>query len=839
MSAPVPQPALIHWCGTALAADVRLRIGGKARALAQLGEAELPIPAWFAVLPEATAGEVLAAAARLAPAGELLAVRSSAVDEDGASHSFAGQLESFLDVPPGDVWGRVLDVRRSGDSERVAAYRREHGLALPPPVPAVLVQRMVHPDAAGVAFSADPVSGRRGVAVVAAVEGLGNKLVDGDADAETFQVNRAGEVIHREGAAQPVLSPDHASAVAALARRAERFFGLPQDIEWAIAGTELWLLQSRPITTLRDRPDPDGRAQLWDNSNIAESYGGITLPLTFSFARRAYEEVYRQFCRIMGVPDVVVQDRANLFRHMLGLVQGRVYYNLFNWYRVLALLPGFTVNRRFMEQMMGVKQALPDEVARELATTGQAARLVDAWRLAGTLLGLVRAYGRLERDVAAFYARLNEALGPSRPDLSLWRPDELASHYRTLEAQLLSRWNAPLVNDFFAMIFYGLLRQLSAKWCGDEDGTLQNDLLSGQGNMISAEPAARVLQMAEMARTDAALVPVLEGGTWREVQMALRGRPALAQAVDDYLARFGDRCMEELKLESATLHDDPLPLVRSVASLARHPQRQGGPVTEALSARAEARVRAALRGRPLRAAVYRWVLRNARRLVTNRENLRFERTRVFGRVRMIFVELGWRFHALGKLAEARDVFYLEVEEALGFVEGTATCGDLAGLVAVRKAEYERHRAAAPPPDRFETRGVVQHAQARDAGPGAAQEEGDTRRGLGACPGVVRGRVRVVRDPKGATLQQGEILVAERTDPGWIMLFPLAAGLLVERGSLLSHSAIVAREMGLPTIVSLSGVTTWLRDGDEVEMDGSTGQVRKEAGVDQPSHASPQ
>ena len=111
----------------------------------------------------------------------------------------------------------------------------------------------------------------------------------------------------------------------------------------------------------------------------------------------------------------------------------------------------------------------------------------------------------------------------------------------------------------------------------------------------------------------------------------------------------------------------------------------------------------------------------------------------------------------------------------------------------------------------------------------AISSGDSVKGIGCCPGVVRAQVRVVRDPKSASLKGGEILVAERTDPGWIMLFPVCAGLLVERGSLLSHSAIVAREMGIPAIVSIPGVMSWARDGEWVEMDGATGVARKIAG----------
>jgi pyruvate,water dikinase len=149
------------------------------------------------------------------------------------------------------------------------------------------------------------------------------------------------------------------------------------------------------------------------------------------------------------------------------------------------------------------------------------------------------------------------------------------------------------------------------------------------------------------------------------------------------------------------------------------------------------------------------------------------------------------------------------------------------LVALRKAEFEAYRQVEAPADRFETRGIVHQGNSFQAKETTDSEaNGDQRRGLGCCPGIVRGPVRIITEPRHATLQTGDVLVAERTDPGWIMLFPSAAGLLVERGSLLSHSAIVARELGIPAIVSLGGVTRWLKDGDWVQLDGSKGVVTK-------------
>jgi pyruvate,water dikinase len=212
--------------------------------------------------------------------------------------------------------------------------------------------------------------------------------------------------------------------------------------------------------------------------------------------------------------------------------------------------------------------------------------------------------------------------------------------------------------------------------------------------------------------------------------------------------------------------------------------------------------------------------------VRDRENLRLERTRLFGRVRSLFVELGKRFHERRLLDDPRDVFYLHVDEVLGYVEGTATGTNLRALAALRRREFAAFATQPAPPDRFETRGIVYENDTPSTADPAAEPGGDERRGVGCCPGRVRGRARVVRDPHGAVLETGDILVAERTDPSWILLFPLAAGLVVERGSLLSHSAIVAREMGIPAVVSLSGATGWIRDGDEVELDGASGAVRR-------------
>jgi pyruvate,water dikinase len=798
----------------------RAELGGKGWALASAQRAGMPVPPWFAVssCTSFEKEEVEKALRELCPAGESVAVRSSALDEDGARLSFAGQLESHLFVPPHEVADRITDVWRSAFSARAQAYREQHGRCAKASAPTVLVQRMVHAEVAGVAFSADPVSGRRALAVVAAAPGVGESVVSGERDADSFHVERCGRVVSRTvvGAAA-CLDDAQIGEIAALARRCERHFGAPQDIEWAIAGGQLWLLQSRPITSLSRMADPDGELAIWDSSNIAESYGGVTTPLTFSFIRRCYEHAYRELGRLGGVAEAAIRTNDDAYRRMLGFVRGRVYYNLMAWYRLLALAPGFRYNRRFLDEMLGVREST--DVAAPRASAG----------LVRQLFRSVVNYLTVERINRRFRTRLDAALALPEIALEDMRADQLAAYFRSLERRLLMSWDGPLVNDFFAMIFHGLLRRLVARWLEPGDAGLDNHLLSGESGIISVEPVRRIREMAQVGAGQPELADLLRDGTRDAVLARLPQSPRLHRLYLDYLARFAERCPEELKLESLALDQDPLPLFRAIGHLAAAQPPSHDGAESGLRRAAEARVAAALRRRPLRRALFSWVLRNTRARVRDRENLRFDRTRVFGRVRCVVVELGKRLHSIDVLDAPRDIFYLELEELLGFVEGTATCSDLRGLSALRKAELERQRRADAPPRRFETRGIGQIAHGLVVAPRPAVcEEGDARRGTGCCPGVVRGRARIVADAASAHLVPGEILVAERTDPGWVMLFASASGLVVERGSLLSHAAIVAREMALPAVVGIADACRWLRDGDLIEIDGAAGTVRRAA-----------
>jgi phosphohistidine swiveling domain-containing protein len=801
------------------------QVGGKAAALGELVRAGFDVPPFLVITSDAFSESGLNTAARDRLAHQVptlgpgpYAVRSSATEEDGSAHSHAGQFLSFLGVAAPDVPEAALKVWRSGSTDTLRAYRASRGLEPNGGAPAVIVQRLVNARAAGVAFSADPVSGRRDRIVVAATSGLGDRLVGGEADGENYVVDRAsGAALQTPDGG--VLGPADLAALLTLVVKVEDERGAPQDIEWAVEGDRLFLLQARPITTaLRPHPIDDPLVTIFDNSNIVESYPGLVSPLTYSFAQYVYSRVYRAFVAVLGVDAAAIRAHGAVFDNMLGRVDGRVYYNLINWYRALALMPGFALNRAYMETMMGVGAPLPPAIAATIGPPpARGLKLVAEYaRLAKVALGLVREAIRLPRTIRAFYARLAQALSTPAAALETMPLTVLAGEYRAIEAQLLEQWDAPLINDFLCMIAFGASRKLLERWGGRAGLELHNEIMIGQGDIISAEPARRIARMGRLAAGEPDLIAALKRGD----RAAPARNAALAAEVEDYLAKFGDRCTEELKLESIPLSEDPRPLLLAIAANAQTEPR-------ALRDAAPGSIDELFAHRPFRRWIAHRVTGWAKARVRDRENLRFERTKIFGRARRLLRAMGRELHAHGALEAADDIFFLTVSEVLGAVEGFATSFDLKGLVAVRKAEMASAATRPQPPERITIAGAaIGRSVSADAAPAAAASGERSRTGIGCCAGIVRAPARLILDPRNEALERGEVLVARHTDPGWIALFSNASAIVVERGSLLSHSAIVARELGIPCVVGLKGALDWLQTGERIEVDGLTGTVSK-------------
>jgi len=789
------------------------------------------------------------------------AVRSSCLAEDQKNGSFAGQFDSYLSVVAEDVFARIEAVIDSAKSINASQYKGLMHIANAPGEMAVLVQLMVEPQVAGVMFSRDPVNtgSQTQTVVISAVDGLADKLVQGLEDGEHITVS--GEGIHRSGASH--LRQSDIQKLAETAKQLEILCGYPVDVEWALKEQDIYILQLRPITTLPCAvvpncvTEPTGTLRVFDGSNIQESYPGITTPMTFSFVRRAYKEVYRSFVRLMGVSDQVIGSNEDIFAGMLGFIDGHVYYNLGNWYRLLALLPAYKTNRQFMEKMMGLKE--PALAVRPESESTLTPDLKAKIKTVFALANILGEYLHLEKSKADFYKRLDKALDLDRDNLRHLDADSLCRLYRSLEMDLLTKWDAPIVNDFFAMIFFGIFQKLN------NDSSSYHTLIEGLGNVISAQPPRMIKEIAEGIKDDKALIAAMMENPRAPYVVKLFQSHCEAYALyQDYLAQFGDRSIGELKLESQSVRENPALLLATIGAVAgvaaQSPKTQlalaekiGGLNSPGYGPwQADAKIKSSASSLPgqaksivaagqkqpnlLMRLILPFVSNQTRHLIAGRENLRFARTRVFGLVRDIMLSLADIFVAQNVIDNRQDIFYLEIEEVLGFVEGSSTCKNLRALIVLRKAEEKGYEKVIP--DRVPCKGPVgllslAHAcgDAGDcAGKGPDEQGADETntalqiKGLPACSGIKRGLARVIRDPAGEHLLPGEILVAERTDPGWIMHFALCQGIVTSYGSMLSHTAIVARELKIPAVVAAKGATEKIETGDLIEVDGTAGLV---------------
>jgi pyruvate,water dikinase len=895
-------------------------IGGKAGGLLRLARAGARVPAWFAVttrafhahlqragLVEALAGAPLVgdiagtqlaelerrtAALRqaieaVAPDPDLVAaihaalpalgpgpyaVRSSMVGEDGESHSFAGQLDTFLFQGAADVPQALLRCWASAFTARAVAYRARAGSGATLPKMGVVIQRMISGRTSGVMFTQNPLNGRRDQLLLSACWGSGEGVVSGRCNTDEFVCDRDGrevaltiadkdtQIVHK-GDGSPgteevevaaakrqvrCLTPEEVAALVHEGGRLAEAIGGPLDIEWTYASDGLHVLQARPITAtappvaaatppaakaIAGAPGPsagasDGPLTVWDNSNIQESYCGVTTPLTFSYARAGYANAYEQLMRIGRLPEAVIVAQRPLLQNLLGLLNGRVYYNINNWYRMLLFLPAFRRNKADMEKMMGLDSPV-DFISDESMSLGEQLRRIP-W-LVSVGVRMVRRFANMGREVESFITQFDAAyrrIDRRRfPTASFSQLMELVEQVRR---EISAHWHTPLINDLYVMMSSGRLRRLVEQAVGHERApALIANLMGGEEGIESTEPTRQVLKMSAMARGNPALAARL-----REDPVDLPGlrrdHREFAAAIDRYIDRYGDRCMGELKLETVSLREDPSFLFRLLRGYLDRPDLDAQAIVEKelrLRGEAEAELRRAVG--MLRFAGAMRTVRAARAAVKYRENLRLLRTLVFGLVRDLYRAIGDRLATAGRLAAARDIFYLTVEEIESYHGGTAASADLAALVQARKAEYAAY-GALDLPHRIETRGAVYHGNTlgQPATKTDPEPTAGILRGTGCYPGIVDAPARIIMNPTDDLALSGRILVTLRTDPGWAPLFPLARGILVERGSTLSHSAILARELGIPAVVGVPGLLRTVRDGDRLRLDGGAGTVEK-------------
>lgn len=710
------------------------------------------------------------AAGYAALGGGPVAVRSSATAEDLPGAAFAGQQDTFLNVEGEAALLRaVADCWASLWTERAIAYRRRQGIGEHELAIAVVVQRMVPADAAGVMFSANPVTGARDETVIDAAAGLGEAVVSGSVTPQHYVLDRAGRRRGPVPDGPALLSPAQLRALATLARRAQEHFGRPQDLEWALAGGSLYLLQARPMTALPPAPQRLNRFQRMIGPFLAEMFQQRPYPL----------------------------DASGWLEHGIGPMLRRMAGSVGMRFPAMA---------RLLPEQDGVVARLalpaPRPTLRVLAAPLAVARRVRRydparWRQDPRFAAFGDAVGQLRStDVAE--------LSWSGLLAQVWDCFSAMALISGLRVSYLPGSFVPQLKLRLLLLLLGLRRLAPALIAGGETRTSQaNRALAELGALASRDPALR--------RAVETLEPA-------DLLLRIEATPGFAgfnARFQDFLAEYGHRETVSVVLSSAPTWSDAPEVVLGVVKVlldgAAPAADQTGTALRQLGRHP------ALRWGWLWRQVFDAVDRSKTGMGF-REDTHFYATAVLPPLRHAYLEMGARLQAAGVLDAACEVFHLKL-------------GELAGLRPDRTgafpaAEVERLRAAvqARAARRRELEGVPLLDMAA-FGAGRHPDPQALVSGRGASRGTASGPVRVVLGPQEfGLLQPGEVLVCPYTNPSWTPLFQRAAAVVVDAGGIGSHAAIVAREYGIPAVMATGSGTRLLHDGQQVLVDGTLGQV---------------
>ena len=813
------------------------RLGGSSAAEAEAAREAIASRVHEGPIPPALEDAIASAHAALrARCGEDLvcAVRSSATAEDTGGASFAGQHGTYYYVDAAKLLPMVRNCWASLWSREAVSYRTTNGIDHATTYMAVVVQQMIPSEVSGVTFTVNPVSGARDEVVVESSWGMGAGIVDGRVTPDRYVLRRDDLAIRERRIAQKrfrvstTLRPDAVGrvvqvplerrqaesltddlvvAIARLAVRAEERFGAPQDVEWAVAGGRVYLLQSRPVTV-------SGRREFC--RNVEGRRYVVFKPLVENFT------------------DPLTPLTANLFlqgplANLFALIGGRIYLDV----AVVRSIVPLRLSDEDLARFLYLSDAGGAPPLRLAPSRVPVAALIGL-TLAGMCANLYTRTAHLPTDFldgfrrAADAADADESLGVR----DTWRSLLLGP---SVGAALLAPAGRHVmaVNGSSARYFLWMaaLRALLRRWLPDLPRDALGLLTSGSEGVLSAEAGRRIWMLAQEARRSEAVRALLLAHPPQAVLPLLRGAPEAAPFVahlDAFLATFGHRALKEFELRSPRWEEEPAPvlgMVRNYLLVESDPAEHERRVAQR-RAELERRIAEGLARRPLERAlgvrrrIVRYLTERVKYFVTMRENSRFYWIMAVYIVRKKILRLEARLIAEGRLKCRDDIFYLECAEVEQLARGERGWTDVEGRIAERRREYVRFSKITPP----KTVGLALPPRPADEAAGAG--DAAVLRGQTASPGRCEGPARVILDPAvDVELRPGEVLVAPYTDPAWTPLFLTAGAAVVEVGSFLSHAGTVAREYGLPCVVDVPDCTTRIRTGDRLLVDGDAGTVR--------------
>ena len=747
-------------------------------------------------IPDDIASEIDRAIARMG-SDAAYAVRSSATAEDSPTASFAGQHDSYLNVVGSRaILEHVSRCWASLFSDRAVSYRLRKGVDHRKVRMAVVVQRMVAPKAAGVLFTADPVSGNRKVAAVEATHGLAEALVSGLRNADVYRV-RDGRILSRAIIAQPVLSDAEVVRLVELGRRIEAHFGRPQDIEWCLVDDDFQIVQSRPITTLFPIPKAsDGENRVYLSTGHQQMMTDAIKPLGIS----------------------VRQLTGTVQFHEAG---GRWFVDVT---RALASPAG----RANLQHLAGKSDPLTGDALRIIHERGFIAPLPDvAPPSPHTAAPPAAAPAPIETDpriVDELIQRSEESIAGLKRDIRTKSGVELIDFIlgdQELKRTLLdSRSHQAIMAGMEAAWW---LNDNLQSWLGEKN--VADILTQSVPNNVTSEMGLALLDVADVIRPHPEVVAFLEGVDNDDFLDELAKLPGGREARDAILAwldKYGMRCVAEIDITRPRWSERPSTIVpmilgniRSFApGEAKRRFEQGR--QEALKKERDVlqRLRALPDGGDKADETKRMIDR-VRTFAGYREYPKYGMVSRYFVYKKALLDEAERLVRDRVLREKDDIFYLTLQE-LRDVILTNRADDQ--LIRERKDEFEANQALTPPRVLTSEGEAVAGSYRREDAPEGALV------GLAASAGVVEGRARVIFELEDAQLEPGDILVTTYTDPSWTPLFVAIKGLVTEIGGLMTHGTVIAREYGLPAVVGVENVTRLIRDGQRIRVNGAEGYV---------------
>ena len=780
-----------------------------------------------AEMPEIIRADLLAAYAALSHEGEVaVAVRSSATTEDLPSASFAGQHESYLNVQGQDaLLDAVVACWASLWTARAISYRARHSVDPATLSLAVVVQRLIAADAAGVLFTANPVDGAREQMVINAAWGLGEAIVGGRVTPDTLLVDRASQrILTRETATkrimtvraaqgtkerpvptaqqdQQVLDDGTTLELARIGAQVEAHFGLPMDIEWALADGEISMLQARPITHLPPAPltdvrwDPPTPGTIWMRRQIVEHMPEPLSPL--------FDELYVQH----GL-DHSMETLADFLGDLSGME-----INVWDFVDppFAATVNGYAYSRasfRFSPRIIPTVLRMYAVVLPKMIR-----HLIPRWR---------------EESLPGYLAVIDRWKGidlPTTPDAELLRG------VRQLAAEDAAYWFAAAVPLGLARVTDTALDRF-LKWASPASYLTSGSLLRGFPSK-AAQAQAQLEAIARKIDSSSTLCDLVLGTPALQLLPALAAHPEGQAVMDDlrsYLNLYGHQ-IYNLDFAAPTLADDPLPIMLSLKTAVAHPERDTRSRQAELVRERETLVAGMERSlNPIERSLFQRLWGWAQRFSPLREEALFYVGAGWPVLRRLALELGRRLAEAGSLDTPDDLFYLESAELAAASSARAeglSRPELASLARERRALRDARKRLEPPIS------VPPHGRMKFGPIDMAMFEPKPRTistgpildGFAVSPGQVTAPASIIRSPEDFDkMAPDSILVCHTTTPAWTPLFAQAQGLVTDIGGALAHGSIVAREYGIPAVMGTGAATQRIKAGQRIRVDGDRGTV---------------